>query len=126
MTQPLKTALILGSAITLAGVLSYLATISHGYVSTALPAFLAVAATMMGSLPPLLFGRLLANGAGSQLAVVAWRLAVMLPALAIAPRLPGDERNCYLISLLACYFVALPLESWLLIRDVRRKQESQP
>ncbi len=102
--------------------LSYLATISHGLAATANPPMIAALVTLMGTLPPLFFGRLLSNSAANQLAIVAWRIGIMLPAVAIAWRFDGDERKCYLIALLACYFVSLPLESWLLIRDVRRRQ----
>ena len=110
----------------LAGGLSYLATISHGTSHAAAPAAMATAATLFGILPPLCFGRLLPNGAANQLAVVAWRLAIMLPALAIAWRFDGAQRNCFLMTLMACYFVGLPLESWLLIRDVRQPREPHP
>lgn len=104
--------------------ISYRATISHGVHSSAKPAVVAALVTLFATLPPLYFTRLLSNGAANQLAIVAWRIAIMLPALAIAARYAGDERKCYLIALLVCYFVSLPLESWILIRDVRRHQDA--
>ncbi|MEZ6078346.1 MAG: hypothetical protein R3C56_22535 [Pirellulaceae bacterium] len=90
--------------------ISYRATISHDANSNPKPAVVAALVTLFATLPPLYFQRLLSNAA-NQLAVVAWRMAIMLPALAIAARYSGDERKCYLIALLACYFVSLPLES---------------
>ncbi len=122
MSPPIRNALIISVLVTAAAWISYLATISHGFSPHPKPAVVAALVTLMGTLPPLFFGRLLSNGAANQLAVVAWRIGIMLPAIAIAARYAGEERKCYLIALLACYFVSLPLESWLLIRDVRRKQ----
>lgn len=115
-----KTALILG-AVAMAAALSSLATISHGLPFSPRAAGAAVTATLLASLPPLGFGRWLSNGAAKQLAVVSWRLAVVLPALGAAWRFEDTERKCYLVTLLVCYFVALPLESWLLIREARQR-----
>ena len=124
MTTPFKNALLIALLITLAAALSYRATISHGISAGPKPTVVAALVALMATIPPLYFTRLLSNGATNQLAVVAWRMAIMLPALAIAVRYTADERKCYLISLLACYFISLPLESWLLIRDVRRYQDT--
>lgn len=122
MSQPLKHALLISLMVAATAGLSYLATISHGVSTSSRPAIVAALVTLFGTLPPLMFASWFSNGAANQLAVIAWRFAIMLPALAIAFRYVDGERKCYLIALLACYFVALPLESWLLIRDVRRKQ----
>ncbi|MEO8268249.1 MAG: hypothetical protein ABI557_00935 [Aureliella sp.] len=122
MNNPFKNSLIIALLIAAAASISYRATISHGVDSNAKPAVVAAIVTLFATLPPLYFTRLLSNGAANQLAIVAWRIAIMLPAVAIAARYTADERKCYLIALLACYFVSLPLESWLLIRDVRRNQ----
>ncbi len=117
-----RNVLLLTAAVGLATWAARLATISHGYTASQNPFVLAALVTLFGTVPPLLLAGLLRNGAANQLLVVAWRLAIMLPALALATRLEGDERKCYLIALMACYFVSLPLESWLLIRDARRTQ----
>src|SRR5690606_18927858 len=101
--------------------ISYRATISHGVAVGPKPAWVAALVTLCATIPPLYFTRLLANGAINHFAGIAWRIAIMFPALVIATRYVAEERKSYLIALLACYFVALPLESWILIRDVRRK-----
>lgn len=124
VNSPFKNALVVALLIVLAAWISYRATISHGFVARSQPAVIAALVTLFATLPPLYFARLLPNGAANQLAIIAWRIAIMLPALAIAARYTADERKCYLIALLACYFVSLPLESWLLIRDVRRNQDT--
>ncbi|MCC7333670.1 MAG: hypothetical protein IT422_01150 [Pirellulaceae bacterium] len=124
MSTPFRNSLVITLLIVAAAWISYRATISHDANSNPKPAVVAALVTLFATLPPLYFRRLLSNGAANQLAVVAWRMAIMLPALAIAARYSGDERKCYLIALLACYFVSLPLESWILIRDVRRYQDS--
>lgn len=124
LATPFKNALLIALLIALAAALSYRATISHGISAGPKPTVVAALVALMATIPPLYFTRLLSNGATNQLAVVAWRMAIMLPALAIAVRYTADERKCYLISLLACYFISLPLESWLLIRDVRRYQDT--
>jgi hypothetical protein len=117
-----RNSLLIVAMVAIAAQLSYLATISHGIITRPQPAVIAALVTLMGMLPPLHFGRLLGNGAANQLAVVAWRMGIMLPAVAIATRYDHGQRKCYLIALLACYFVSLLLESWLLIRGVRRNQ----
>lgn len=117
-------AIALSIAITCTGGICYVATFSHAGTDLANPVVVATMVTLVGSLPPLWLGRLISNGPASQLAVIGWRLAVMLPSLAMLGFWEGGERNCFLITLLACYFVALPLESWLLIQDVKRNQDS--
>ncbi|MCA9126385.1 MAG: hypothetical protein KDB22_04840 [Planctomycetales bacterium] len=109
--------LLISSAIFLAG---YVATFNHGSAVNSPPALAAMLATLVGCLPPLAFRSRLSNGAVRQLAVVAWRMGALIPAVGLVRFWDGDERNCFLTTLLACYFVALPLESWLLIRDGKR------
>ena len=123
-SRPVRNGLILSAAIALTAVLSHLATICQGCDMRPQPTLVAALVTLLATLPPLFFGRLLSNGAANQLAIIAWRIAIMLPAVAIATRYAAAERKTYLIGLLACYFVSLLLESWLLIRDVRRTQAS--
>ncbi len=121
---PLTKALLIALAICLSAWISYRATIGHGIAVSPQTAQVAALVTLFATLPPLFFTRLLPNGATNQFAVMAWRMGIMFPALTIVTRFEGDERKYYLIALMACYFVALPLESWLLIRDVRRKQKT--
>lgn len=114
------TAAVLGAAYA-----STLATISHGTSASSRPAYLAALIVLLAVIPPLHFGRLNINAAAKQLLVVAWRLAILLPSAALAAKMDGEARKCFLVALLACYFISLPLESWLLIRDVRRQQDSE-
>lgn len=116
--------LIIALPVLLAAWTSYRATISHGVAVGPKPAWVAALVTLFATIPPLYFTRLLANGAISHFAGMAWRIAIMFPAVIIATRYVAEERKSYLIALLACYFVALPLESWILIRDVRRNQKT--
>jgi hypothetical protein len=122
MSKPIQNGLWIGAALAIAAAASYVATISHGIQSRPWPALIAALVVAFGTLPPLFFGRLFGNTAANQLAVVAWRMGIMLPAVAIALRFGQGERKCYLMALLTCYFVSLLLESCLLIRDVRRTQ----
>ena len=64
------------------------------------------------------------NGSARQLTISAFRIATLLPSIGFASWWAGAERNYFLTALLACYFVALPVESWLLIREVRRDERS--
>ncbi len=115
-----RNALVVSAAIVGAGVISLLATISHGWEQVIRPVAIATSATLFGLVPPLLISKMMRNVAAKQLLVVAWRLGIMLLALLLATRFLDEERKWYLNTLLACYFVALPLESWLLIVDARR------
>lgn len=117
-------ALFIALPVLLAAWISYHATIRHGIAVGPKPAWVAALVTLFATIPPLFFTRLLANGATNQFAVMAWRMGIMFPALTIATRFVAEERKYYLIALMACYFVALPLESWVLIRDVRRNQKT--
>jgi hypothetical protein len=126
LIQSLNQSLILGLAVTSAALVTSLATISHGTPPSSKSTVAATVIVLLASVPPLWFAHLKPtsplrlNGAARQLAVIGWRLGILLPSLALAFRFHEAERKCYLIALLACYFVALPLESWLLIQDVKR------
>ena len=113
-SSPTRNALLLLFAVVLVASISYIATISHA--DSPRPTIMAGAITLFGVIPPLYLGQALPNAAARQLAVVAWRMAIMLPSVIVATRFEDHERNCFLTALLACYFVALVLESWLLIR----------
>jgi len=112
----LRLSLILVSIIGATAVAVYLATFRHA-PARARP-FYALAAmwTATATVAPIWLESLIFNGATFQLAVVTWRLMTMLGAFVIAGALPSEVRNYFLSTLMACYFVALPLESWLLAR----------
>jgi len=125
-TRSIRNAVIVSLAIGVVGGLSLAATISHGWEQVFRPVATATCATLFGLVTPLLISKMMRNAAAKQLLVVAWRLGIMLPALFLATRFFEEERKWYLNTLLACYFVALPLESWLLIVDARRPLKDDP
>jgi hypothetical protein len=94
-----------------------IATFSHASFAGLWPVLGAALVTIFASVTPLVLKTAIRNGAAFQLSVVTWRLMVMLPALAWGMAQTGATRNSFLTALMACYFVALPLESWLLVRD---------
>lgn len=111
---------IVGLAICFAGLLAALATLCRAEPGSLTPAALATLVALAGFLPPLWFSLLISNGSACQLAVVAWRFGVLLPALMGIHGWEGEERKFFLQAFLACYFIGLPLESWLLIREARK------
>jgi hypothetical protein len=124
--QLLLSLALLSIAIAAAGVASAIATFNHGYRDVVWPSLVATIGTWLAVAPGQWVTRLVSNGPAKQLAIVVWRLMILLPCLVIGGAWDGDARKCFFITLLACYFVGLPLESWLLIRDVRRQREPQP
>jgi hypothetical protein len=106
-------------AISLAALLSNIATISRVQHSDYRFAFLAAVWTLVATGLPFWFERVFSNGAALQLAVVAWRMGTLLPAIALSTGLEGSARKCFVTTLLVCYFVALALESWLLALRAR-------
>jgi hypothetical protein len=77
---------------------------------------MATLAVMAALVPPLWFDRLNLRVAGP-LVTVMWRLGVLLPVIAFTTKQTEPVRNCTQGTLLACYLMTLPLESWLLIRQ---------
>ncbi len=119
---PIRDSLILACTIVVTGWLTYLATLSHAEPVAASHWLLASGLVLFAYLPALWISRLISNAAVKPLVVFGWRFSVLLPALAFTTRLSGDEINCFVAVLLACYLVALPLESWLLIREANRSE----
>lgn len=115
----MREALLLPLSIALAATAVRLATFSHASPVDVWPTLAAAGAVALSCVPGPYFRAVFSNGAARQLAAVAWRLLTMLVAFGLAGWWEGAARNCYLTTLLACYFVALPLESWLLIRQCR-------
>lgn len=110
--------LLLAAAIMAAGAMAFWLQDSE---ASGLRVVAAVLWTMAACLPPFWFPFFGLKDASFQLGVTAWRLGTSLLAVAFSRVLLEGERNYYLTALMACYFVALPLESWLLIRNARRK-----
>ena len=122
MNAPIRSTCLLAFCILVAAGITYVATNDHAGGTGNSPITIAALVTLFGTIPPIWIGPILTNGAARQLFVVAWRLGALLPGVFLADHWEGPERKSYLIALVACYFVALPLESWLLIRDAKRKQ----
>lgn len=118
-SSPALQAIALSVAIAAAGVVGAVATFSHAPEIWGRSAVAAIALTTMASVPPLFLCRKFSNGSTSALFVTLWRCGGLLPAVALLATLEGDERKCFAVALLACYFIALPLESLLLIRQVQ-------
>ena len=114
--SPMKISLLLATAIAVAAVAVYVATFSHAPAEARPLYALAGAWTAVAAIAPIWLEGLIFNGGTFQLAVVTWRLITMLGAFVIAGIIPSETRNYFLSTLMACYFVALPLESWLLAR----------
>jgi hypothetical protein len=90
--------------------------VSHGaWAAIVVAAVVAIAALV----PPLWFEFCLGRSVAAPTAVVAWRLGVLLPAVLFSASQAEPTRKCFQYTLLACYFIALPLESWLLSRYTR-------
>jgi hypothetical protein len=113
-TKSMASPWLLVAAILLTGAICYVATISHNVHNRWIYVTVSATLVLFATVVPMWFERVITNGAAFQLGVVAWRMGTLLPALYFARLLDEPARNCMLITLMACYFVALPLESWLL------------
>ncbi len=120
-TNYLAQAFLLFLLISLTGLLCNIATFSHGSSFPSRVVVLATMFTLGGCIPPLSFPTLLSHSPASHIAVTLWRLGLLLPAVITLGNLDGAERKYFLVALLACYLVALPVESWLLIHQVNRQ-----
>lgn len=69
--------------------------------------------------PPLWIEFWMGRVVAASLATVMWRLGILLPAALWTTYQLEPARNCAQVTLLACYLMTLPLESWLLIRQSR-------
>ncbi|HBE71017.1 MAG TPA: hypothetical protein DDW52_22960 [Planctomycetaceae bacterium] len=118
-SHPMLQALLLSAAIATTGIATAVATFSHAPEIWLSGVLAAIGLTTMASVPPLFLCRRFSNGSTSALFVTLWRCGGLLPAIALLVTLDGDERKCFAVALLACYFIALPLESLLLIRQVQ-------
>ncbi len=89
----------------------------RGQACTPQSVALATTAVLVALVPPLWFERSMNLKAVGPLATVMWRLGILLPVIAYTTRQTEPVRNCMQGTLLACYLMTLPLESWLLIRQ---------
>lgn len=81
----------------------------------------AIATLVVGvaMVPPLWIDFWMGRAVAAPLASVVWRLGILLPAALWSGHQMDPARNCVQVTLLACYLMTLPLESWLLIRQSR-------
>ncbi len=86
---------------------------------------LATFAVMVALVPPLWLETLTRLKVAGPLVTVMWRLGVLLPVILITTQQTEPVRNCMLGTLLACYLMTLPLESWLLIRQSSESGQSK-
>ena len=107
------------AATALVGIVSYGMLWRLGLVCAVSSVAWATLAVCVAFVPPLWFEVLIGQSAAGPLATVAWRLGVLLPAVLLSRYEIEAERNCAQVTLLACYLMILPLESWLLIRQSR-------
>ncbi|MFN3190522.1 MAG: hypothetical protein ACE361_08365 [Aureliella sp.] len=115
---------ILTGCILIAGIVTHfacVATLSRDATENAQPAFYAVILSLFGSLPAFWLARMISLEIARPLVVTGWRFGMLLPAILLHRELEPVQRNYFIIALLACYFVALLLESWLLVRDTRAR-----
>ncbi len=81
---------------------------------------LATLSVAVAVVPPLWIETVLGPMVAAPIAGVLWRLGVLLPVVVLSTYKLEAARNCVQVTLLVCYFVTLPLESWLLIRQTRQ------
>ena len=113
--------LILVGAISCVAAVVYVATFGHAPPRAANYCALAAAWTATAAIVPIWLESLIFNGATFQLAVISWRLMTMLGALVVVQVFPAEVKKCFLTTLMACYFIALPLESLLLARNATKR-----
>lgn len=82
---------------------------------------MATLAVALALVPPLWLECLAGTTVAAPVATVAWRLGILLPVILYSNYQTEPARNCAQVTLLACYLMTLPLESWLLIRQSRSR-----
>lgn len=117
----LRISLVLACVISVVAAGVYVATFGHAPHAAAKYCALAAVWTATAAIAPIWLESLIFNGATFQLAVITWRLVTMLGAFVIVQTFPAESRNCFLTTLMACYFISLPLESWLLARNATKR-----
>ncbi len=78
---------------------------------------------LLAMVPPLWIENRMGKSAAGPLATVAWRMGILIPAVVLSWNKVEPARNCIQVTMLACYLISLPLESWLLIRQSRHSKD---
>lgn len=115
--SPVLASLALGGFLAMVGLGSFFAMKQRGMSVDSRSVALATVAVAAALVPPLWFEHLAQLKVAGPLATVMWRLGVLLPVIAYTTQQTEPVRNCMQGTLLACYLMTLPLESWLLIRQ---------
>lgn len=124
MKRPAVRALLIDSSL-LAGAIAVAACLAIiGYRMTGKACDRAVVAmatviVAVAMVPPLWIDFWMGRVVAAPVVTVMWRLGILLPAALWSTHQLEPARNCVQVTLLACYLMALPLESWLLIRQSR-------
>ncbi|MGN6547732.1 MAG: hypothetical protein ACTHK7_21970 [Aureliella sp.] len=124
MTRPDARALLIDSSLLAGAILAVGCLTLIGYRMTGRACdrtSVAVATLMveMAMVPPLWIEFWIGRVVAAPVVTVMWRLGILLPAALWSTHQLEPARNCVQVTLLACYLMALPLESWLLIRQPR-------
>lgn len=116
-SPPLLATLAVSGYVATAGWISFIVMSQRGMACDARSVAIGTLAVAAALVPPLWFDVLANLKVASPLATTMWRLGVLLPAIAYTTQQTEPVRNCMQGTLLACYLMTLPLESWLLIRQ---------
>jgi hypothetical protein len=124
MKRPSASALLMDSGLLLAAIAVVACLTVFGFrwvgspcdIQSVAMATLIVAVALV---PPMWLEFFMGRAVAAPLATVAWRLGILLPAALWSTYKIEPARNCVQVTLLACYLMTLPLESWLLIRQPR-------
>ncbi len=123
--SPLRATCVLTGFLAMVGLVSFYLMKQRGMQADPQSVAIATLAVAAGLVPPLWFERLAPLKVAGPLATVMWRLGILLPVIAITTQLAEPVRNCMQGTLLACYLMTLPLESWLLIRQSSSSRQPQ-
>lgn len=98
-------------AVALAGLSVGVATFNHVGPVAILPSTTAAVLVILGFIPATWIARYGSLGPGRHLLATGLHLGILLPAIVFLDHWQADQRKCFVLALLACYFVALSLES---------------
>lgn len=115
--SPLLATLVVTGYLAMVGCVSYIVMNQRGVACDATSVAMATLAVIAALVPPFWFEVLANLKVASPLVTMMWRLGVLLPAIVYTTQQTEPVRNCTQGTLLACYLMTLPLESWLLIRQ---------
>ena len=85
------------------------------------PILCAVACCLLVFVPAIALRNLEFLGANRFLAALLWRFPLSLAVIPLIYSRQGQPRKYFVFGLMTCYFIALPLESWLQMRQAKRK-----